>query len=136
MEYSELNNYLVNLKLKDSGNSEPTQNNTYKQVDKEKDKDISKKGVASINILDRDLNLFNDLNNYNNVRQNKLDFEYQSKQDYKNNDLNSRLGERGFTPSNSVFNGQMGPLQNVVLDMTPLSTRVISKEKNKNADTN
>jgi hypothetical protein len=124
MEYSELNNYLVNLKLKDSDKSETSQNNNSK--------DISKKGVATINILDRDLNLFNDLNNYNNVTQNKLDFEYQSKQDYKNNDLNSRLGERGFTPNNSVFNGQMGPLQNVVLDMTPLSTRVISKEKNNN----
>ena len=34
-------------------------------------------------------------------------------------------------PGTSVFSGRNGPLQNVVLDMTPLSTRVISKDKNK-----
>lgn len=122
MEYSELNNYLKGLKVKE------------KEINDSKAKDISKKGVASINCLDRDLNLFNDLNSYNNPVKDNLNSEYQSKQDYKNNDVNSRLNERGFTPGNSVFNGQGqgGPLQNVVIDMTPLATRVISKDKNKN----
>ena len=122
MEYSELNNYLKGLKIKE------------KEINDSKSNDISKKGVASINYLDRDLNLFNDLNSYNNPIKDNLNSEYQSKQDYKNNDVNSRLNERGFTPANSVFSGQGqgGPLQNVVIDMTPLATRVISKEKKNN----
>ena len=122
MEYSELNNYLKGLKVKE----------TEKEINDNKTKDISKKGVTTINYLDRDLNLFNDLNSYNNPVKDNLNSEYQSKQDYKNNDVNSRLNERGFTPANSVFNGQGGPLQNVAIDMTPLATRVISKDKNKN----
>lgn len=120
MEYSELNNYLKGLKVKE------------KEINDSKAKDISKKGVASVNCLDRDLNLFNDLNSYNNPVKDNLNSVYQSKQDYKNNDVNSRLNDRGFTPANSVFNGQGGPLQNVAIDMTPLATRVISKDKNKN----
>jgi hypothetical protein len=124
MEYSELNNYLKGLKVKEK----------EKEINDSKTKDISKKGVTTINYLDRDLNLFNDLNSYNNPVKDNLNSEYQSKQDYKNNDVNSRLNDRGFTPANSVFSGQGqgGPLQNVAIDMTPLATRVISKDKNKN----
>ena len=122
MEYSELNSYLMSLKVK----------NKKKEKEPSKNRDILKQGSATINQLDRDLNLFNDLNAYNNPVKDKLNCEFQAKQDYKNSDFNSRLDERGFTPSNSVFNGHGGPLQNVVLDMTPLSTRVISKDKNKN----
>ena len=123
MEYSELNNYLKRLKVNENKNKNKNENKT---------KDISNKGIATINNLDRDLNLFNDLNSYNNPVKDNLNSEFQSKQDYKNNDFNSRLNERGFTPGSSIFNGQGqgGPLQNVVIDMTPLSTRVISKDKN------
>ena len=53
------------------------------------------------------------------------------REDFKQDEMNSRLGERGMMPGTSVFSGRNGPLQNVVLDMTPLSTRVISKDKNK-----
>lgn len=122
MEYNDLNNYLQGLEIK----TRP-----------EKETKIEKKGnkqtYATIDYLQRDLTLFNDMNNsYNAINAEKIDSEFQTKEDYKNNDMNSRLGERGLMPGSTVFSGRNGPLQNVVLDMTPLSTRVISKDKNKN----
>jgi len=119
MEYNDLNNYLKSLQVKTE---------TETKIEK---KD-HKQAYATIDYLQRDLTLFNDMNsNYNAINANKIESEYQTKEDYKKNDMNSRLDERGLTPGNSIFSGRNGPLQNVVIDMTPLSTRVISKDKNK-----
>lgn len=118
MEYNDLNNYLQGLEIK-----------TKPAIEKKNNKQT----YATIDYLQRDLTLFNDMNNkYNAINAEKIDSEFQTKEDYKNNDMNSRLGERGLMPGSSVFSGRNGPLQNVILDMTPLSTRVISKDKNKN----
>ena len=125
MEYSDINNLLQSLELKsDNGNSK----NNEPQIDKK----ASKTSYATIDNLQRDLNLFNDMNNEYNARNaNNLESSFQTREDFKQDEMNSRLGERGMMPGTSVFSGRNGPLQNVVLDMTPLSTRVISKDKNK-----
>ena len=125
MEYSDINNLLQSLELKpDKGNSK----NSETQIDKK----ASKTSYATVDYLQRDLNLFNDMNNEYNARNaNKLESSFQTREDFKQDEMNSRLGERGMMPGTSVFSGRNGPLQNVVLDMTPLSTRVISKDKNK-----
>ena len=122
MEYNDLNNYLQGLEIK-----------TKPEIEKKGHKQT----YATIDYLQRDLTLFNDMNNsYNAINAEKIESEFQTKEDYKNNDMNSRLGERGLMPGSTVFSGRNGPLQNVVLDMTPLSTRVISKDKNKNENKN
>ena len=125
MEYSDINNLLQSLELKkDNENSK----NSETQIDKK----ASKTSYATVDYLQRDLNLFNDMNNEYNARNaNKLESSFQTREDFKQDEMNSRLGERGMMPGTSVFSGRNGPLQNVVLDMTPLSTRVISKDKNK-----
>ena len=124
MEYSDLNNYLQSLKV-----------NTG--VDKVKDKNknhinekASKTSYATVDYLQRDLTLFNDMNNEYNARNlDNIGQEYNSRDTTKQDEMNSRLGERGMMPGSSVYSGRNGPLQNVVVDMTPLSTRVISKKK-------
>jgi hypothetical protein len=125
MEYSDINNLLQNLELKpDNGTSK----NSEPQIDKK----ASKTSYATVDYLQRDLNLFNDMNNEYNARNvNKIGSSFQTREDFKQDEMNSRLGERGMMPGTAVFSGRNGPLQNVVLDMTPLSTRVISKDKNK-----
>ncbi len=126
MEYSDLNNFLQSLEVK---KDEPP---TEKKENGEVDKKASKTSYVTVDYLQRDLTLFNDMNNnFNSITTEKLDSEFQTRSNYKNNDMNQRLGERGMMPGSSVFAGRNGPLQNVVLDMTPLATRVISKDKNK-----
>ena len=125
MEYSDINNLLQSLELK---NDNENSKNSEPQIDKK----ASKTSYATVDYLQRDLNLFNDMNNEYNARNaNKLESFFQTREDFKQDEMNSRLGERGMMPGTSVFSGRNGPLQNVVLDMTPLSTRVISKDKNK-----
>jgi len=125
MEYSDINNLLQSLELK---NDNENSKNSEPQIDKK----ASKTSYATVDYLQRDLNLFNDMNNEYNARNaNKLESSFQTREDFKQDEMNSRLGERGMMPGTSVFSGRNGPLQNVVLDMTPLSTRVISKDKNK-----
>ena len=122
MEYSELNNYLQSLKV------DANETKTKPEIDK----NASKTNYATVDCLQRDLTLFNDMNNkYNADNVDKIGYENQLRNNSDNDEMNTRLGERGMTPASSVFSGRNGPLQNVVLDMTPLSTRVISKNKNK-----
>ena len=122
MEYSELNNYLQSLKV----NTGEDKNKNEKQIDEK----ASKTSYATVDCLQRDLTLFNDMNNEYNARYvDNIGYEYQSGDTTKQDEMNSRLGERGMMPGSSVYSGRNGPLQNVVLDMTPLSTRVISKKK-------
>ena len=123
MEYSDLNNYLKSLKVDTSENK-----NKKTQIDEK----ASKTNYATVDCLQRDLTLFNDMNNkYNSRNVDNIGYEYQSRDNTKQDEMNSRLGERGMMPGSSVYSGRNGPLQNIVLDMTPLSTRVISKNKNK-----
>ena len=125
MEYTDLNSYLQSLQLKQGENNN-------KKLNEDIDKKASKTSYATVDYLQRDLTLFNDMNTQYNARSvNKIDSEYQSRDNSNQDEMNSRLGERGMMPGSSVFSGRNGPLQNVVLDMTPLSTRVISKDKNK-----
>ena len=125
MEYSDLNSYLKSLKV----NTSEDKNIKKKEIDEK----ASKTTYATVDCLQRDLTLFNDMNNEYNARHvDKIGYENQQLDNTKQDEMNSRLGERGMMPSSSVFSGRNGPLQNVVLDMTPLSTRVISKDKNKN----
>jgi hypothetical protein len=125
MEYTDLNSYLQSLQLKQGENNN-------KKLSEDIDKKASKTSYATVDYLQRDLTLFNDMNTQYNARSaNKIDSEYQSRDNSNQDEMNSRLGERGMMPGSSVFSGRNGPLQNVVLDMTPLSTRVISKDKNK-----
>lgn len=123
MEYSELNQLLQGLKIKEKTETEPSKDEKHKP------------SYATVDHLQRDLNLFNDLNmNYNGEyveNHTDLKSKHTVREEYKNDDVNTRLGERGFTPGNSIYSGRSGPLQNVVIDMTPLSTRVIAKDKNK-----
>ena len=124
MEYSDLNNYLQSLKV----NTSEDKNIKKKEIDEK----ASKTTYATVDCLQRDLTLFNDMNNEYNARHvDKIGYENQQLDNTKQDEMNSRLGERGMMPGSSVFSGRNGPLQNVVLDMTPLSTRVISKNKNK-----
>ena len=123
MEYSDLNNYLKSLKVDTSENK-----NKKTQIDEK----ASKTNYATVDCLQRDLTLFNDMNNkYKSRNVDNIGYEYQSRDNTKQDEMNSRLGERGMMPGSSVYSGRNGPLQNIVLDMTPLSTRVISKNKNK-----
>ena len=120
MEYSDLNSYLKSLKVN------ANENTNKKEIDGK----ASKTSYATVDYLQRDLTLFNDMNNEYNARNvDNIGYEYQSRDTTKQDEMNSRLGERGMMPGSSVFSGRNGPLQNVVLDMTPLSTRVISKKK-------
>ena len=124
MEYSDLNNYLQSLKVNTDGDKAKDKNNN--QIDEK----ASKTSYATVDCLQRDLTLFNDMNNEYNARNvDNIGYEYQSGDTTKQDEMNSRLGERGMMPGSSVYSGRNGPLQNVVLDMTPLSTRVISKKK-------
>ena len=129
MEYSDLNNYLKGLEIKQG-----TEPETYDRKNENRtDIKLKSESYVTVDRLQRDLTLFNDMNNsYNAINAEKIESEFQTRENYKNNDMNSRLGERGLMPGSSVFSGRNGPLQNVVLDMTPLSTRLISKDKNKN----
>ena len=61
MEYSDLNNYLQSLKV----NKE--ENNLNKNNKKEIDVKASKTTYATVDCLQRDLTLFNDMNNEYNV---------------------------------------------------------------------
>ena len=123
MEYSDLNSYLKSLKVN------ANENTNKKEIDEK----ASKTSYATVDCLQRDLTLFNDMNNKYNARNvDKIGYENQQLDNTNQDEMNSRLGERGMMPGSSVFSGRNGPLQNVVLDMTPLSTRVISKDKNKN----
>ena len=123
MEYSDLNSYLKSLKVN------ANENTNKKEIDEK----ASKTTYATVDCLQRDLTLFNDMNNKYNARNvDKIGYENQQLDNTNQDEMNSRLGERGMMPGSSVFSGRNGPLQNVVLDMTPLSTRVISKDKNKN----
>ena len=125
MEYSDLNNYLQSLKVDTAENENE---NKKTQIDEKS----SKTKYATVDCLQRDLTLFNDMNNkYKSRNVDNIGYEYQSRDNTKQDEMNSRLGERGMMPGSSVYSGRNGPLQNVVLDMTPLSTRVISKNKNK-----
>ena len=125
MEYSDLNNYLQSLKVNTGVDQVKDKNKN--QIDEK----ASKTSYATVDCLQRDLTLFNDMNNEYNARNlDNIGCEYQSRDTTKQDEMNSRLGERGMMPGSSVYSGRNGPLQNVVLDMTPLSTRVISK-KNK-----
>ena len=125
MEYSDLNNYLQSLKV-------DTAENENKNKKTQIDEKSSKTKYATVDCLQRDLTLFNDMNNkYKSRNVDNIGYEYQSRDNTKQDEMNSRLGERGMMPGSSVYSGRNGPLQNVVLDMTPLSTRVISKNKNK-----
>ena len=125
MEYSDLNNYLQSLKVNIGDNEDKDKNKNLI------DEKASKTSYATVDCLQRDLTLFNDMNNEYNARNvDNIGYEYQSRDTTKQDEMNSRLGERGMMPGSSVYSGRNGPLQNVVLDMTPLSTRVISK-KNK-----
>ena len=127
MEYSDLNNYLQSLKV----NKE--ENNLNKNNKKEIDVKASKTTYATVDCLQRDLTLFNDMNNEYNARNvDNIGYDYNTRDNTNQDEMNDRLGERGMMPGSSVYSGRNGPLQNVVLDMTPLSTRVISKNKNKN----
>ena len=124
MEYSDLNNYLQSLKVNTGGDEAKDKN--INQIDEK----ASKTSYATVDCLQRDLTLFNDMNNEYNARNvDNIGYEYQSRDNTKQDEMNSRLGERGMMPGSSVYSGRNGPLQNVVLDMTPLSTRVISKKK-------
>ena len=124
MEYSELNNYLQSLKV--NTGEDKAKDKNKKQIDEK----ASKTSYATVDCLQRDLTLFNDMNNEYNARNvDNIGYEYQSRDTTKQDEMNSRLGERGMMPGSSVYSGRNGPLQNVVLDMTPLSTRVISKKK-------
>ena len=124
MEYSELNNYLQSLKV--STGEDEAKDKNKKQIDEK----ASKTSYATVDCLQRDLTLFNDMNNEYNARNvDNIGYEYQYRDTTKQDEMNSRLGERGMMPGSSVYSGRNGPLQNVVLDMTPLSTRVISKKK-------
>jgi len=124
MEYSDLNNYLQSLKVNTGGDEAKDKNKN--QIDEK----ASKTSYATVDCLQRDLTLFNDMNNEYNARNvDNIGYEYQSRDTTKQDEMNSRLGERGMMPGSSVYSGRNGPLQNVVLDMTPLSTRVISKKK-------
>lgn len=127
MEYSDLNNYLQSLKV----NKE--EDNLNKNNKKEIDVKASKTTYATVDCLQRDLTLFNDMNNEYNARNvDNIGYDYNTRDNTNQDEMNDRLGERGMMPGSSVYSGRNGPLQNVVLDMTPLSTRVISKNKNKN----
>tara|TARA_B100001093_G_C26613940_1_gene921457 strand:- start:115 stop:486 length:372 start_codon:yes stop_codon:yes gene_type:complete len=122
MEYSDLNSYLKSLKVN------ANENTNKKEIDEK----ASKTSYATVDYLQRDLTLFNDMNTEYNARNvDKIGYENQQRDNSNQDEMNSRLGERGMMPGSSVFSGRNGPLQNVVLDMTPLSTRVISKDKNK-----
>ena len=122
MEYSDLNSYLKSLKV----NTSEDKNIKKKEIDEK----ASKTTYATVDCLQRDLTLFNDMNNEYNARNiDNIRYENQQLDNTKQDEMNSRLGERGMMPGSSVFSGRNGPLQNVVLDMTPLSTRVISKKK-------
>lgn len=122
MEYSDLNSYLKSLKVN------ANENTNKKEIDEK----ASKTSYATVDCLQRDLTLFNDMNTEYNARNvDKIGYENQQRDNSNQDEMNSRLGERGMMPGSSVFSGRNGPLQNVVLDMTPLSTRVISKDKNK-----
>jgi len=124
MEYSDLNNYLQSLKVNTGGDEAKDKNNN--QIDEK----ASKTSYATVDCLQRDLTLFNDMNNEYNARNvDNIGYEYQLGDTTKQDEMNYRLGERGMMPGSSVYSGRNGPLQNVVLDMTPLSTRVISKKK-------
>ena len=125
MEYSDLNNYLQSLKINTGVDQVKDKNKN--QIDEK----ASKTSYATVDCLQRDLTLFNDMNNEYNARNlDNIGQEYNSRDTTKQDEMNYRLGERGMMPGSSVYSGRNGPLQNVVLDMTPLSTRVISK-KNK-----
>lgn len=122
MEYSDLNSYLKSLQVN------ANENTNKKEIDEK----ASKTSYATVDYLQRDLTLFNDMNTEYNARNvDKIGYENQQRDNSNQDEMNSRLGERGMMPGSSVFSGRNGPLQNVVLDMTPLSTRVISKDKNK-----
>ena len=122
MEYSDLNSYLKSLKVN------ANENTNKKEIDEK----ASKTSYATVDYPQRDLTLFNDMNTEYNARNvDKIGYENQQRDNSNQDEMNSRLGERGMMPGSSVFSGRNGPLQNVVLDMTPLSTRVISKDKNK-----
>lgn len=122
MEYSDLNSYLKSLQVN------ANENTNKKEIDEK----ASKTSYATVDYLQRDLTLFNDMNTEYNARNvDKIGYENQQRDNSNQDEMNSRLGERGMMPGSSVFSGRNGPLHNVVLDMTPLSTRVISKDKNK-----
>lgn len=124
MEYSDLNNYLQSLKINTGVDQVKDKNKN--QIDEK----ASKTSYATVDCLQRDLTLFNDMNNEYNARNlDNIGQEYNSRDTTKQDEMNSRLGERGMMPGSSVYSGRNGPLQNVVVDMTPLSTRVISKKK-------
>ena len=55
--------------------------------------------------------------------------EYQSRDTTKQDEMNSRLGERGMMREAQFIQVEMDHYKIMVLDMTPLSTRVISKKK-------
>jgi hypothetical protein len=122
MEYSDLNSYLKSLQVN------ANENTNKKEIDEK----ASKTSYATVDYLQRDLTLFNDMNTEYNARNvDKIGYENQQRDNSNQDEMNSRLGERGMMPGSSVFSGRNGPLQNVVLDMTPLSTRVISKKNKK-----
>ena len=90
MEYSDLNNYLQSLKV----NKE--ENNLNKNNKKEIDVKASKTTYATVDCLQRDLTLFNDMNNEYNARNvDNIGYDYNTRDNTNQDEMNDRLGERG-----------------------------------------
>ena len=98
-------------------------------------KSESESETATMNSMLRDLDLFSDRNNTFMSRdfskkEVKVKVEVEASVEVKPN-LNERLSGRDLLPTSSTYNGNEGR-HNIVMESYPLSTRTISKNKNKN----
>jgi hypothetical protein len=111
--YNDINHMLSNLDLKTSA---------IQKTDV-----IPKSDTVTMNTMLRDLDLFTDRNN-----------TFMNRDFSKNEvavavdkpDLNERLSSRELLPTSSSYNGNSSR-HNIVMESYPLSTRTITKDKNK-----
>ena len=111
--YNDINKMLSNLDLETSKQQET----------------LPKGDTVTVNTMLRDLDLFTDRNNRDLTAPAPASASA-SAQAVVKPDLNERLSSRELLPTSSSYNGNSSR-HNIVMESYPLSTRTITKDKNK-----
>ena len=114
--YEDINKMLSNLDLKTSDQVAPPKTETLPKGD-----------TVTVNTMLRDLDLFTDRNN---TFMNRDFSKNEVAEAVDKPDLNERLSSRELLPTSSSYNGNSSR-HNIVMESYPLSTRTITKDKNK-----
>ena len=126
--YDNINKFLTNIEENYNQKSEENIDEKKNTIENTIENKVQN---SNNNILLRDLNFFSNNNNNSNI-------DFRSNQNIDNNrdnlrDSNKYLEERGLLPNTVTF-PMNGNIKNVVREDYPLSTRIVSKNKEKNED--